>query len=148
MFKKKSVPLSELPAEDRWDVAEGERDGQPMLVRVNASARKFAGHPEMPVRLGIAIPFLQPDERGFPSKDDLAVLNQIEDQLVASVNGSGRGRLTLVITTGGMREFLSYVRTSEDANEVAQHLRSLTTSHEVQDYSEADPKWTAFRHFV
>lgn len=64
------------------------------------------------------------------------------------MNGSGIGRPVLIITTGGMREFVSYVRNETDAAQVTDSLRAGVTSHEVQDYAEVDPSWAMFRQFT
>src|SRR5690606_14245827 len=105
--KKKHPPLDELPDEDRWNVAQGENDGRPMIVRINAGLPEYAGHPKMPIRLGVAVPLKAPDENGFPGRRESEQLEDIEDTLAAMIGKSGR--IVLVITTSGMREFVSYI---------------------------------------
>ena len=146
-FRNKKFPaIEDLAGEDQWMVAQGEHDGRPMLVRVNTSAKAYAGHPGLPVRLGIAVPFHAPRADGMPEKAESQQLGAIEDR-VFEVLGTG-GRVVLVITTGGMREFVSYVRSREIAAELAQAVKAATTTHEVQHYVDDDPAWKVYQQFV
>ncbi len=144
--RKKFEPLEFLPAEDRWTVAEGQHGGNRMLVRMNTSAKDYAEHPELPVRLGIAIPLHAPRPDGMPNDVETKQLGEIEDRLFGALGASGR--VVLIISTNGMREFVSYVRTPDDAARVAQSVRAATTTHEVQHYVESDPKWDLFGQFT
>lgn len=145
-FSKKQFPaLADWPAEDRWTIAKGENDGKPILVRVNSTAKEYAGHPELPVRLGIAIPLHAPREDGLPNPTELEQLGDIENRLHAEV--AKAGRVVLVITTGGMREFVSYVRAPDAAERIVQSVQAGTTTHEVQHYAASDPKWELYDQF-
>lgn len=146
-FSKKKIPsLEALPAEDRWSLAQGENNGRPMIVRVNSSAKDYTGHPELPIRLGIAIPLHAPNEYGFPGEVESEQLGDIEDRLFEAIGSSGR--VVLIITTSGMREFVSYVRSPEVAKQVVQSVQTGTTTHQVQHYAQADAKWELFGQFV
>ena len=144
--KKYFPPLNSLPAEEEWSVAQGIRNGKPMILRVNSSAKAYKGHPLLPARMGIAIPLYAPDTNGLPENAEAVQLSVIEDRLFDAISASGR--VVLVITTSGMREFVSYLRSVEDAEAVAQRVRSATTTHEIQHYAGSDPTWTLFRDFT
>lgn len=142
-FSKKAFPsLDTLLDEDSWQVAQGEHDGKPMIVRINETAKQFEGHPDLPVRMGIAIPLRSPRPDGLPNEIEQAQLTEIEDRLFAIIGKAGR--VVLVISTSGMREFVSYVRSEADAARFAEAVRSGTRTHEVQNYAAADPKWQLF----
>lgn len=117
-----------------------------MFVRVNSSAKHYAGHPDLSIRLGIAIPCHAPNEHGLPTRAESKQLHEIEDGLFDALGASGR--VVLIITTGGMREFVSYVRSSHLAEHVASQLRAATATHEVQHYVESDPTWAVYRQFT
>jgi hypothetical protein len=144
--KKKSPALDPLPTDERWSLAQGENDGKPMFVRVNSSAKEYARHPDLSVRLGIAIPLHAPNDHGLPVEPESEQLQDIEDNLLEVLAASGR--LVLVITTCGMREFVSYVRSSQVAEEIATQIRAVTDTHKVQHYAESDPKWDIFGQFA
>src|SRR5438477_8193661 len=112
-FSKNFPTLESLSAEDQWAVAQGENNGNPMIVRVNSSAKDYAGHPELPIRLGIAVPLNAPNEHGFPGEAEAQQLGDIEDRLFDTIGSLGR--VVLIITTSGMREFVSYVRAADVA---------------------------------
>jgi hypothetical protein len=145
-FKRKFPPLESLPAEDEWSVGQGEHDGKPMIVRKNTSAGSYARHPELPFRLGVAIPLRDPDPRGFPTNAEAETLNEIEDRLCSALGANGR--LVVVISTNGMREFISYARSAEIAERAVAQVRAGTKTHEVQHYVEPDPKWQVYDQFA
>lgn len=147
-LKRKQQPLNELPREDRWSLLQGTHEARPILVRRNDQAKDFRGHAEMPVRLGIAVPFNDPDDRGFPGKGELINLEAIEDHIVAAVDEAQVGRLVVVITTGGMREYVSYVRSRDLGDRVAGSVRKAVSSHEVQHYVADDPGWDGYAEFA
>jgi hypothetical protein len=140
--------LPRLTADGDWAMLEGENDGQPMLVRRNESVEQFAGHHELPFRLGLAVPFLEPDENGFPSPDETGDLDDIEDGLVAYLQDEQVGVLTMVITTAGMREFVSYIRSAEVGEAAVQAAAAAGNDHEIQYYVEEDPEWELYSQFA
>lgn len=134
-----------LPDEDLWVVGSGTQNNAPMFVRINDTAKSYAGHPELPFRLGIAIPLIDQSNEGLPNEAENEQLNGIEDRLLDNLKGAGR--LVLVITTGGMRDFISYVRTPNDAENIVSALRACAKDHEVQHYVESDARWRLFREY-
>jgi hypothetical protein len=143
--KPKALPLDSLP-DDVWSVSKGTNNGKPMLVRINTSVRQYAGHPELPHRLEIAIPLRAPNESGMPDNEEADQLGEIEERLFRAIGTSGR--VVLVITTGGMREFVSYVGSPDEGARIFAAVRTGTTTHKVQHYVQADPKWEAYSQFA
>jgi hypothetical protein len=131
---------------DSWSVSCGTSNGKPLFVRVNMSANANVADPQFPFRLGIAVPLRVPDQNGFPQADESNELNLIEDRLAEALGGTGR--LVLVITTSGMREFVSYVRSAEEGKQVFAKVRSESPAHKIQFYVRADPKWSAYGQFA
>jgi hypothetical protein len=145
-FQRKSfTPFESLPAEDTWQVGRGTRDGKEMIIRLNETAKTYAGHPELPMRMGVAIPLLAPDARGFPAGAESTQLVEIEDRLFSLIGSMGR--VVVIITHGGMREFVCYVRSTSAAETVVAKLRTLTPTHEVQSYVENDAGWIVYDEF-
>ncbi len=116
-----------------------------MLVRINETAADYLAHPELPVRLGIAVPLLAPNEQGFPEQEELERLSLVEDTLVAETAGKNVGRLVLVITTSGFREFVSYVRDDRAARAAAHTVSSRHADYRVQHYTERDVSWKLYQ---
>jgi hypothetical protein len=143
--KKKFPPIESLPAEDQWSLGQGQHDGKPMFVRINSSAKEYIGHPDLPFRLGIAVPLHEPRPDGLPDQTETQQLIEIEDRLFEAIGIEGR--VVLIITTSGMREFVSYVRTGEGAQKIAQSLQTAVTTHDLQHYIEQDRKWSLYQQF-
>ncbi len=146
LFHKKDRAPKALP-EDRWAVHQGIRLGAPIVLRVNETARDYAANPDLPIRLGVAIPLHEPDGHGFPRSGEIAQLAAIEDELFAAINAAGVGRLVLVISTGGMREFISYVRSEADAQAAVSRVRQAIGTHEIQSCTVEDGQWSCYREF-
>ena len=115
----------------------------PPCSRLSAGARP--GDPQLSTRLGIAVPLKAPDERGFPHGSEFGELDAIEERIVGALRATGGGRLVLVITTAGMREFVSYVRSPAAGEAAVAQVRSSTATHEVQHYTEPDAEWTVLK---
>ncbi len=116
-----------------------------MILRFNEEA-EAAGKPAWPLRVGVAVRCRAPQSNGFPGGDDLAPLTLIEDTIEGSVEGN-RGVLAFVVTTAGMREFVSYVDSAETAASVRKAARDAASDYEIQGYSEPDPAWAAYEGF-
>lgn len=147
-FKRKRIyiKLEHLPTDERWSVAEGVIEGVPTIMRANSTAGTlYNAHPLLPIRMGIAIPLNAPDDNGFPSESEGEQLNDIEDHLTELLGQNGR--LVLVISSNGMREFVSYIDSESTAKNTIGLLTTKTTTHKIQAYAEIDKKWDLFKQF-
>lgn len=145
LFSKKKPSY---PTESRWDVVQGERSGEPIFVRRNASAQSLARHPEYRFRVGIAIPLNAPSPDGLPTNDEVDELNAIEDRICALLEQGNESLLVLAITTSGMREFVFYTRSPDSIESHLDALRSEVVTHEIQNYVAEDPKWSVYAQFA
>lgn len=143
IFKKNNdyKPISEFPAS--WSILEAKNEG--LIVRVNAGYKKAIGHPDYPIKMGIALP--------ISSKHDEAVANlkyQIEDTLEKLFH-ENNGALVAVVT--GMKdpkfiEFLSYAKDGLDFASIHKTLKSKFPNEDVQMYAKGDPEWNAYKSFL
>lgn len=143
---RKPPSLDRFPM-DSWSVATGESDGRPLIVRVNAGCKKYIAHPELPCRLGVTVTFRAPDERGFPSKAEQEHLSTLEDALTEKLHAAKVGYPALVITTGGKRELVFYIRdriAAETIVEIACKLSDCQTCYGFED----DPAWAYYSQFA
>lgn len=148
-FSKKHPPLS-IPPRDaqRWTVAEGDVGGGPLIVPSNDAARELAGHPDLPIKLGLAVPLNRPAPGGLPDADENAELGRVEDLIVERVLAAGVAVHAMSLTTGVMKEFVFYVAPGMDIATVHTRLRDEVSSHDVQCMAVKDPKWASYREFV
>jgi Family of unknown function (DUF695) len=137
---------SKRTEEDAWTVEETTHDGRRLIVRANEGARTLSGDPRLGIKVGLAVPFHDPDRSGMLSTQEAKQLNATEDQIVASLNG--HAHLVLVLTTNGMREFVAYTGDGGWLPAFDRELQETITTHAVQIDARADPDWTAYRAFV
>ena len=146
-FKKRYPKRRDLSLPDVWTLAQGEHEGAPLIPRINTAAGPLAGHPEFKHRVGVAIPLREPDEQGFPSEEEGAELAEIEETLARSLLANLESLLVLVITTGGMREFVFYTANPSATESKLRTITEEVTSHEVQAYIEPDKEWIGYLEF-
>jgi hypothetical protein len=144
---KKPLSLERFPL-DSWSVATGESDGKPLIIRVNAGARKFVAHPELPLRLGVQLAFRTPNEHGFPAKDEQPDLDRIEEGLLQALQAPKAGFCVLVLTNNGRREFVCYVRDHDQASKIVDPFIAATFSHQMCYQLEEDPAWAYYSQFA
>jgi Family of unknown function (DUF695) len=147
-FSNKPLSLGSFPMERGWSLGQGANNGKPMFVRFHAGAKPYAAHPDLPFRLGVTVPLLNPDEHGLPTKAESKTLDEIEDALRDSLQPNEAGFLVLVITTSSMREFVLYVRNPEVANAAVVAAQKCAPKREIQHYVEQDGKWETYHEFA
>ena len=145
---KKSPPSLDRFPTDKCTVAQGMCDGRPMVVRLNAWARKYIGHPELPVRLGVTIAFNQPNEHGFCSPEEGARVGEIEDRLEKQLESTRAAFPVLAITLSGQREFVYYVRDREKASTAVDAVRAESPSHTIVYGFVDDADWSYYTQFA
>jgi hypothetical protein len=143
--KRRGTDAATLSPEGRWTLAQGERGGQPLILRFNEEA-ELAGKASWPVRTGVAVRFQHAQPNGLPGPEDMGSLEQIEDAIDAGL-AEDRGVLAFVVTTGGMREFVSYVADDTVAAALQETARASAADRQVQGYAEPDPDWSAYDEF-
>lgn len=145
LFKnKKYKNLSEYP--EIWSIIDETPIGNPALVRINMGYKDVVGHPDYPIKMGIAIPVEVHDDATMKIK------SEIEDTLEEILLKTGNGAMVAIITgleSERFIEFLSYTkRGGIDFAKIHQDLRDKYKNYEVQMYADNDPKWEAYRSFA
>lgn len=142
------LPLAQLnDLDDSWTVAEGSHGDGPMLVRINTSAQRWAGHPELDIRVGFAIPLNRPNPGGLPDAEENRVIGDLEDRIRALLKAGGPVLQVLAITTGTFKEFVFHLKHGESIGPVHERLRAEVTSHQIQCTAYRDPDWEVYASF-
>jgi hypothetical protein len=136
------------PSESKWSILQGQYQGKPMLVRRNDSAKQLSANSNYTYRVGIAIPLLNPNNDGFPTKEETAVLNAIEDDLSKELERDQRSIFVLAITTNGMREFVFYTHEPQMIAPALDSIRKTYAPREIQSYIREDAKWELYRQYA
>jgi len=135
-------PATVSSVADAWTVAQGSYNGHPMLVRINTAYRETSDRGEYPIRIGVALPVNQPDDRGWPGSEEGHQLQDAEDKIVRAVRG--RAVLVAVITGKNMREFVFHAHASDWIADFDQEASAAVTSHELQVMAQLDPDWNVY----
>lgn len=145
---KKPLPIDYLTDDgDLWSVIQASTADDPMLVRVNRNAKRWAKHPALSIRVGFAIPLNQPSPLGLPDSLENFALNQMEDRILSYLKSCGPAIHVLSITTGTLKEFVFYIENGDSVAGIHEKLRAETTTHDVQCMAEHDPKWAVYGSF-
>lgn len=142
LFKKKYLPILEYP--ESWSIFE--EMPNPTVVRINMGYKDAIGHPDYPIKMGIAIPVNEHDDAVMKVKSEM------EDVLDDILLKKGEGSLVAIIT--GLKEpkfieFLSYTKKEGvDFAKIHQNLKNKFKDYEVQMYADDDPEWKAYRSFA
>lgn len=145
---KKHLPVTSLNSDaTEWSVFEASTVSGPMLVRVNTTAKQWAKHPELGIRVGFAIPLNHPNPGALPDPSENLALNQVEDKILACLKSSGPTIHALSITTGTFKEFVFYIQNSDIISGAHARLKAEISSHDVQCVAEHDAKWTVYSSF-
>ncbi|HYH75616.1 MAG TPA: DUF695 domain-containing protein [Candidatus Saccharimonadales bacterium] len=129
--------------QEAWTVSEGKYDGHRITVRKNVGARSLCGDAAYPFRLGIAIPFLDPQKDGMPLKGENEIYNRIEDLICDYFEPHNSGVLCLVLTTQGMKEFILYTNTDKLVDLIGS-LKIHFSEYDIQHYVEQDTEWEVY----
>lgn len=143
-FAKKECNPEHLPVDGPWSVAEGEHNGNVMIVRSNAGYREFGRLAHYEHQVGIAVPLRGAESTGLPSPEEDAQFGEVEDILCRSFEQEAESLLVGIITTSGMREFVFYTRAPEQVKKRFEMVRSTITSHEIQLMIRLDKNWRAY----
>ena len=148
-FKKKHLPIETLDDDNhKWSIAEAKGNGGQMIVRFNETARSWAKHPALDIRVGFAVPLKQANPDGLPDPEENQELSLVEDSILSHDRKLGPSVQVLAITTGTFKEFVFYVGNAAGIADVHKQIMSDVTSHEVQCVAERDPKWSVYDVFA
>jgi hypothetical protein len=145
MFWKKAYKdISEYP-EDNWQVATMGTQGEDYtLLRINGGLKEAVGHPDYPIRVGVAVPVES-------IKDSNPTLEALEDMITERFNEDKSGVGCLIITSldgDQFKEFVFYTKENVDFKTLHEELQEAFPSLEVQFYAEKDPQWSVYKEYV
>lgn len=141
LFRRKAPtfsPLADYP--DSWSILKG---GSELFVRVNVGYKGAVGHPDYPIKMGIAVAYV-----GEHSDVTQATKNAIEDAINDLLDRGQNGAVVAVITSVGEKkfyEFLSYTRNKLEFELFHRHLKQKFPNGDIQMYAKPDPTWEGYK---
>lgn len=144
-----NLPIDALNADDElWSVMQATTDDGSMLIRVNTTARRWAKHPALAIRVGFAVPLNHPFADADTAAAENFELNQMEGRILAVLQSYGPAIHVLTITTGTFKEFVFYIQNGDAVADVHKTIETESPSHEVQCIAVHDPAWTLYDSFT
>jgi hypothetical protein len=138
MEQKLTIPSADIAA---WNIAEGESDGKPRLIRYRPDLESCIGNPTYPKRLVISWDYEVDNSNGMPTECQSEEMKAFEDALVEVLDPDRLAVLTFVLTNAGCREWHYYVNDVQEAgnriNSALSDFPKLPIHLQVED----DPEW-------
>jgi len=133
----------------RWEMFKrGTSDGHLAYIRGNTALRELKDRQRFPYRVGFAVAFLKPNAYGLPTDDEARELMALENDIDRAMSGKKLGFLALVITTGGMREYVFYSNQPDAVRAQIKKMGGRMHGREVRSYVTADPGWEVYFRFT
>ena len=140
--KKKYLPITDYP--ESWSIITEKIN--PTVIRINMGYKDAIGHPDYPIKMGIAIPVDAHDDATMELKIEIEdILNDIllktEDGAVVAIISGMEGQKFI--------EFLSYTKRSGiDFAKIHEDLKDRFKDYDVQMYAANDVEWEAYKSFA
>jgi hypothetical protein len=135
-----------LGLDSEWVIVKGTRNGSPMVARLHLGLRALAGHPDYDRRLTVRIPFHEPNAVGFPTKEELHAVCDLEGPLTEVLQEGQQSLPALVITAQGRRELLFHTADAQAALQRLERFRAAGgLSYRLEHEVERDTFWALFR---
>ncbi len=141
------VPPESTEQEDRWESYLFHTDDGPVsnFVNIDAGVRRE----DLPIRYLVKVKINEPGQHGFPTKDEAAVLWELEDALEECVHSGQRGRYVGRSTHGGKRIFCYYLRAQDSIAEMdITKAAARFDQHAPQCFREHDEDWDYYSNFL
>src|SRR5690242_12855970 len=122
-----------------WGLARGMHAGRPLVIRFRQFASTFPKE-MFPERLNVFWDMRRPGPTGMPSDLDNQEMGTFEDRLVAAVERDGMAILSVVLTTGGRREFVFHTADVDGFLERLTEMPQERSAYpiEIERYSDAE----------
>ena len=153
------IPLNLAPQADsaisdpftaaKWEMFKrGTSDGHLAYIRGNTALRALNERERFPYRVGFAVAFQKPNRYGLPGVDEARELMSLENEIDRAMTGKKLGFLSLVISTGGMREYVFYSNQPDAVRRVIKKMGGRLHGRDIRSYVTADPGWEVYFRFT
>jgi hypothetical protein len=118
-------------------------DNESLIVRFNMGIKDAVGHPDYPIRMGIAVP--------IPGARDHDLIERLEDFIVHHLQNGKCGVHVAVINKLADEKFVEFMcYANEDTNfeNFHQMLEAAFPDQEIQMYAGQDPEWQGYISFL
>ena len=133
----------------KWEMFKrGTADGHLAYIRGNVALRDLKEKRKFPYRVGFAVAFRAPNRYGLPDDDEARELMPVEDEIDRMMTGKRLGVPALVITTGGMKEYVYYSNRPDGVRAQIKKLKGRVLGRQIRSYVTSDPGWDVYFRFT
>jgi Family of unknown function (DUF695) len=141
--KRKYKNINEYP--ENWMLLESGKDTENYtIIRINDGIKEAAGHPDYPIRIGVAIPVNS-------LTDENKALYDVEDILREQLESKGLGIQAMAVSGMGgqeFKEFVFYAKESVDFKTLHEDVQAAFPKYEIQFYAKKDSDWSVYKEYV
>lgn len=134
--------------EGTWNMYQGERDGLPVLLRVDTAYKVFDRKAEYPIAVVVSVPYASPSGSGFPTGPDNVDLQKLEDAVNSAIESGDKGCLVAGVTWNGSRDLYYFVKDSASANTALGNLAHCGLYRQFRFTLTNDPDWGSVEQFL
>jgi hypothetical protein len=133
----------------RWNVYYCEVSGRPAQVIVNTHYPEEPPFEQLPFPLWFAIYCNKPPGPAFWDPDETELLDEIEDDLLATVASWKQGCVfySLRIATPGLREYYIYAKDADGLQSIIDEIRAQNPTYRLDGDAMRDESWERYRTF-
>src|ERR1043166_1321164 len=92
------------PTDDRWNVAQAEKNGKPVIIRFRTERPQGVKTVDFPFLLSATWTY-QANEFGLPLSEEMESMNKFEDALASALEASHTAHLMVILTGNGDRDW-------------------------------------------
>ncbi|KKL01053.1 DUF695 domain-containing protein [Rheinheimera mesophila] len=132
------IPSSETAP---WNLAEGDNNGLPRIIRYRPDLEPFIGIESHPQRLVIIWEYDTENSSGMPSDKQSDEMKAFEDVLASALDPNRLAVLAFILTSNGSREWHYYVSDIEEVGQKINNALSGFPKLPIHLQVESDPEW-------
>ncbi len=142
------VELNEAqsPTDDLWSVAQGVKNGRPLLIRYRSERPHGVEATSYPLLLSATWSYCG-NELGLPAPEESELMAIFEDALASALEASQSAYLMVVLTGNGERDWLWYSRGEADSMSRVNNTLKGHRRYPVEFSIQRDRAWRAYSQF-
>ncbi len=137
---------AQSPAEDRWSVAQAEKNGKPLLIRFRSERPQGVEPGAFPFLLSATWAY-RANEAGLPGPEEMALMDKFEDALQSGLEAAQTAYLMVVLTGAGERDWLWYTCGEAEAMRQVNQALKGHKPYPVEFSVQKDRGWKAYTQF-
>ncbi len=134
-------------SQDSWAVAQGEREGLPIIYRYRPQIDLNINHAEYSTMVVISWLFDGSENNGFPDPNINKQQNLLEE-LLAHLDNPNDSFLTQIVTHNGSKEWLWYVKNCDDWMSKLNLSLSGQSAFPITIHFYDEPEWATYKGFI